>query len=77
MTSHNQDLDLSSLEPLATFCGNCDCGCPQLYVDPSASEDCRVVITDDFGQHVQMSATQFADLVAEAKEGRLDTVASA
>ncbi len=22
------------LEPVATFCGNCDCGCPQLFVDP-------------------------------------------
>ncbi|MFJ7630077.1 hypothetical protein ACIQZN_26655 [Streptomyces sp. NPDC097595] len=76
MSSDKQAPDLSSLEPLATFCGNCDCGCPQLYVDPTASEDRRVVITDDFGQHVQMSATQFADLVTEAKEGRLDAVAS-
>ncbi|MFG2568837.1 hypothetical protein ACGFR6_25785 [Streptomyces sp. NPDC048567] len=76
MSTHQQALDLSSLEPLATFCGNCDCGCPQLYVDPTASEDRRVVITDDFGQHVQMSTAQFADLVTEAKEGRLDTVAS-
>ncbi|WP_191134070.1 hypothetical protein [Streptomyces sp. col6] len=49
----------------------------QYTVDPSASEDRRVVITDDLGQHVQMSATQFADLVTEAKEGRLETVASA
>ncbi|MEU1122825.1 hypothetical protein ABZ371_04370 [Streptomyces sp. NPDC005899] len=69
--------DLTSLEPVATFCGNCDCGCPQLFIDPAASEDRRIVLTDDFGQHVQMSATQFADLVTEAKAGRLDAVAPA
>lgn len=67
MTLDAQVPDLTSLEPVATFCGNCDCGCPQLFVDPSASEDRRIVLTDDFGQCVQMSATQFADLVTEAK----------
>ncbi|MBW5252570.1 hypothetical protein JGS39_26870 [Streptomyces sp. P01-B04] len=77
MTHHSHAPDLTALEPLATFCGNCDCGCPQLFVDPAASEDRRIVLTDDFGQHVQMSATQFADLVTEAKAGRLDTVVSA
>lgn len=66
-----------ALEPVATFCGNCNCGCPQLFVDPAAEEDRRIVITDDFGQRVQMSADQFADLVAEAKAGRLDAVATA
>ncbi|MCX4398896.1 hypothetical protein OHU11_39140 [Streptomyces sp. NBC_00257] len=74
MTLDAQVPDLTSLEPVATFCGNCDCGCPQLFVDPSASEDRRIVLTDDFGQCVQMSATQFADLVTEAKAGRLDAV---
>ncbi|MFD0629003.1 LAETG motif-containing sortase-dependent surface protein [Streptomyces sanglieri] len=39
MTLDAQAPDLTSLEPVATFCGNCDCGCPQLFVDPSASED--------------------------------------
>ncbi|MFI5775053.1 hypothetical protein ACIA74_42795 [Streptomyces sp. NPDC051658] len=77
MTLDAQVPDLTSLEPVATFCGNCDCGCPQLFVDPSASEDRRIVLTDDFGQRVQMSATQFADLVTEAKAGRLDAVAPA
>ncbi|WP_327693502.1 hypothetical protein [Streptomyces sp. NBC_00459] len=67
-----------SPEPVATFCGDCDCGCPQLFVDPHAPADKRVRITDDFGQHVQMSEEQFADLVAQARSGALDrlTVAS-
>ncbi|MCF6524247.1 hypothetical protein [Streptomyces sp. JJ36] len=59
-------------EPVATFCGNCDCGCPQLFVDPSAAAEKRVLLTDDFGQRVQMSADQFGSLVAEAKSGALD-----
>lgn len=69
--------DLTDLQPLATFCGKCDCGCPQLFVDPAAPAERRVVITDDFGQRVEMSADQFADLVAEAKAGKLDAVAVA
>ncbi|MFD9129158.1 hypothetical protein [Kitasatospora sp. NPDC059571] len=58
--------------PIATFCGNCNCGCPQLFVDIDAAEERRVRITDDFGQQVQMSREQFADLVARAKAGELD-----
>ena len=67
--------DLAALEPLATFCGNCDCGCPQLFVDPDAPAEQRVVITDDFGQQIRMSADQFSSLVDEAKSGRLDAIA--
>ncbi|MFJ4439348.1 hypothetical protein [Streptomyces sp. NPDC088923] len=74
MTHEPSVLDLTSLEPVATFCGNCNCGCPQLFVDPAATEDRRIVLTDDFGQRVQMSPTQFADLVNEAKAGSLDAV---
>ncbi|MCZ0999741.1 hypothetical protein ACIQWL_31355 [Streptomyces mirabilis] len=59
-------------EPIATFCGDCNCGCPQLFLDPDAPEDKRVRISDDFGQRVQMSEVQFADLVAQAKAGALD-----
>ncbi|MEG3626755.1 hypothetical protein [Streptomyces poriticola] len=65
----------SGLEPVAAFCGNCDCGCPQLFVDPAAPADRRIVLTDDFGQRVQMSADQFADLVEDAKAGKLDGAA--
>lgn len=57
---------------LARFCGNCNCGCPELYVDPNADAGRRIVITDDFGQRVQMSLDQFRDLVETAKSGALD-----
>jgi hypothetical protein len=65
---------VSEIEPVAvaTFCGNCDCGCPQLYVDASAPEARRIRLTDDFGQQIQMSPAQFLDLVAQAKTGALD-----
>lgn len=66
---------VEGLEPLATFCGQCDCGCPQLFVDPDAPAERRVVLTDDFGQRVQMSEDQFQDLVAQAKSGKLDLLA--
>lgn len=69
--------DITGLEPLATFCGNCDCGCPQLFVDPAAPAERRVLLTDDFGQRVQMSVDQFASLVEEAKAGKLDGIAAA
>ncbi|MEV6736387.1 MULTISPECIES: hypothetical protein [unclassified Streptomyces] len=67
--------DTSGLEPVATFCGNCNCGCPQLFVDPSATDDRRIILTDDFGQRVQMSADQFSSIVADAKAGKLDGIA--
>ena len=69
--------ETNGLEPLATFCGDCDCGCPQLFVDPSAPAERRVLLTDDFGQRVQMSADQFNSLVEEAKAGKLDGIAIA
>jgi hypothetical protein len=67
-------LDITTSQPLATFCGDCGCGCPQLFVDESAPPERRVVLTDDFGSQVRMSATQFADLLAQAKSGALDTI---
>lgn len=69
--------DINGLEPLATICGDCDCGCPQLFVDPSAPARRRVLLTDDFGQRVQMSVDQFASLVEEATAGKLDGIAVA
>ncbi|MCX4405386.1 hypothetical protein ACFV8Z_40975 [Streptomyces sp. NPDC059837] len=69
--------DINGLEPLATFCGDCNCGCPQLFVDPSAPAERRVLLTDDFGQRVQMSVDQFGSLVEEAKAGKLDGIATA
>jgi hypothetical protein len=67
-------LKIFTARPLATFCGECGCGCPQLFVDESAPPDQRVVLTDDFGSRVRMSAAQFGDLLAQAKSGALDTV---
>lgn len=70
--------DITTAQPLATFCPiDCGCGdpaCPKLYVDESAPAEQRVVLTDDFGSHVRMSAGQFADMVAQAKSGKLDSI---
>ncbi|NKQ52911.1 hypothetical protein HFP15_08450 [Amycolatopsis sp. K13G38] len=57
---------------IATFCGNCNCGCPELYLDHEAPEEKRVVITDDFGQRIQMSVEQLRVLVDDIKTGVLD-----
>jgi len=59
---------------IATFCGQCNCGCPELHIDDAATPDKRVVITDDFGQRIQMSLAQLADLVADVRSGVLDEV---
>jgi hypothetical protein len=63
---------MDNLERIATFCGQCDCGCPELWVDHDAAKERRVVITDDFGQRVEMSLEQLSDLVADVKDGVLD-----
>jgi hypothetical protein len=62
------------LRHIATFCGQCDCGCPELFLDPAADDDRRVVITDDFGQRIQMSLVQLAALVDDARAGVLDGI---
>ena len=59
---------------IATFCGQCNCGCPELYLDDAATPEQRVVITDDFGHCIQMSLDQLADLVADVRRGVLDEV---
>jgi hypothetical protein len=70
--------DITTTQPLATFCPTgCGCGdpnCPQLFIDDSAPPEQRVVLTDDFGSQVRMSAAQFGDLLAQAKSGALDSV---
>ena len=60
------------LARFALLCGQCSCGCPGLFVDHDAPPERKIVITDDFGQRVQMSADQFAVLIEEARSGRLD-----
>jgi hypothetical protein len=62
------------LRHVATFCGQCNCGCPELYVAEDAPAERRIVITDDFGQKIEMSAGQLAVLVADIKAGVLDEV---
>jgi hypothetical protein len=67
----------SKLMHVATFCGKCDCGCPELFLDVEATPDKRVVITDDFGQRIQMSTEQFDDLVEQARTGVLQLAGTA
>lgn len=57
---------------ITTFCGQCNCGCPELFIDESADEERRVVITDDFGSSIQMSLAQLHVLVSDVKDGALD-----
>lgn len=64
--------DTSTFRHIATFCGSCSCGCPELFVDETAAPERRVVITDDFGQRIQMSVGQLHDLVSDVKAGVLD-----
>jgi hypothetical protein len=64
--------DTERLTRFALLCGQCSCGCPELFVDHQAAPERRIVITDDFGQRVQMSADQFQELIEEARSGRLD-----
>jgi hypothetical protein len=64
--------DATGLTRIAILCGSCNCGCPELFIDHAAAEDRRIVITDDFGQRVQMSADQLLALIEEVRSGRLD-----
>ncbi|MFG6197380.1 hypothetical protein [Nonomuraea sp. JJY05] len=63
------------MRSVAKFCGQCDCGCPELFVDETAPVERQVVITDDFGQRVEMSLDQFGSIVEAAKSGSLDSLA--
>ena len=64
--------DTGGITRIAVLCGNCNCGCPEVFVDHAAPPERRIVITDDFGQRVQMSADQFQVLIEEARSGRLE-----
>jgi len=68
--------DNPQLLHVATFCGKCDCGCPELFVDPNADPLKQIVITDDFGQRIQMSLGQLSDLITDVKAGVLDRLTS-
>jgi hypothetical protein len=41
----------------------------RIPVGPDAPTERKIVITDDFGERVQMSADQFAVLIEEARSG--------
>jgi hypothetical protein len=65
------DNNTGRLTRLALLCGQCSCGCPELLVDRAAPPERRIVITDDFGQRVQMSEDQLRVFIEEARSGRL------
>ncbi|MFK0244171.1 hypothetical protein ACIQUM_05710 [Amycolatopsis azurea] len=67
---------LNGLRHIATFCGQCKCGCPELFLADDAPAERRVVITDDFGQKIEMSLEQLDVLVTDIKTGILDDVLS-
>ena len=70
--------DGTNLQPVMRFCCHCHCGCVELYLDPDAAEEQRMVMTDDFGQRIQMSVAQLRTVVKHMKSGALDeTLATA
>ena len=56
------------MKSIARFRG----GCPELFVDLAAPAKRQLIITDDFGQRVEMSLQQFGSIVTAAKAGTLD-----
>lgn len=68
---------MNSVERIATFCGESSDCCPELWLDHDAPVERRVVITDDFGQRVELSLAQLADLVEDVKDGVLDDLLAA
>ena len=45
--------DAERFTRFALLCGQCSCGCPELFVDHDAPPERKIVITDDFGQRVR------------------------
>jgi len=68
-------MSTDGLVHVVTLCGQCSCGCPELYLDPAAAEEQRVVITDDFGNAIRLSRAQLRDIIGLAREGALDATA--
>ena len=66
-------MDASELTAVMRFCGNCSCGCPELFIDADAPAERRLVLTDDFGQRIQMSAQQLRHLMSAVSSGELAT----
>lgn len=59
------------LSRIALLCAECD-KCPEVLADHDAPPERRILITDDFGQRVQMSQEQFEVLIDQARTGRLE-----
>jgi hypothetical protein len=59
-----------SRRPIAVLCAKCN-DCPVIALDETAPEEKRVVITDDFGQEIQMSVEQFQVLLELAQSGAI------
>jgi hypothetical protein len=64
------DAPQSSRRPIAVLCAKCD-DCPVIALDETAPEAKRIVITDDFGQEIQMSVDQFQVLLELAQSGAI------
>lgn len=62
---------------VTTFCCKCHCGCVELFLEPDAPEHQQVVLTDDFGQRIQMSHAQLNGLIRHAKSGALEEALAA
>jgi hypothetical protein len=62
---------------ILTFCGKCSCGCPELFIDHDAPAGRRIVLTDDFGQRIQLSVEQLHVIVEEARSGRIGALVDA
>jgi hypothetical protein len=60
------------LLPVMRFCCHCCCGCPELHFAPDAPAERQVVMTDDFGQRIEISVAQFRSFVKHVKSGVLE-----
>src|ERR1700753_1186092 len=74
-----QTMDSASgnLTRFALLCGQCSCGCPELFVDHDAAPERQIVITDGFGQRAPMRGEPVPALSEEARSGRLDQAMAA
>lgn len=72
LPAHPEPCSIKVPYSIKIFCGDCNCGCPELFLDPQAEDTRRIVLADDFGQRVQMSVEQLGQLVRDAKSGALD-----
>jgi len=60
--------------PVVKMCQHQAPDCPEVFLDDAVEPARQVSITDDFGQEVAMSRSQFRVLVAKAKLGQLDKI---